>query len=161
MVLIALVAPNLAMEFGVGKKSTLQLGYGINAWSAIGQDARMRHWLVIPEYRYWFCHRFVGHFIGVEALGGEFNAGAFDIPLYKWDDLENYRLEGWTVGAGLMYGYQVPMSAHWNFEAVIGLGYMYFDYDKYPCAECGTAQGRGNWHYLGLTKLGLSFLYLF
>lgn len=161
LVWAATATPNLAMEAGVAPKWTLQLGYGINAWSAIGQQARMRHWLVVPEARYWFCNRFVGHFIGLEALGGQFNAGAYTIPLYKWDDLAKYRLEGWMVGGGLLYGYQVPLSRNWNLEAGLGVGYVYFDYDEYPCAECGTVQGHGHWHYVGLTKLSLSLIYLF
>lgn len=157
----ATASPNIALEVGLARRWTLQTAFGINAWSAIGQQTRMRHWLVVPEARYWFCNRFVGHFIGVEALGGQFNAGAFKLPLYKWDDLRDYRLEGWMLGGGVVYGYQVPMSPHWNFEAAIGVGYIYFDYDRYPCAECGTTQGRSNWHYVGLTKVGLSFMYLF
>lgn len=161
LVWAATATPNLALEVGVGRKWTLQLGYGINAWSAINQEARMRHWLVVPEVRFWPCNRFVGHFVGIEALGGEFNAGKFNLPLYKWEDLSNYRLEGWMVGAGLMYGYHVPIAEHWNFEAVVGAGYIYFDYNRFPCAECGAALGRANWHYIGLTKVGLSFLYMF
>lgn len=161
LVWAATATPNIGMEVGLARKWTLQAAYGINAWSAIGQEARMRHWLVVPEVRYWPCNRFVGHFVGLQTLGGQFNAGAYQIPLYKWNDLRDYRLEGWMIGAGLLYGYQVPMSEHWNFEAAIGVGYVYFDYDRYPCAECGTVQGRGNWHYVGLTKLGVSFMYLF
>lgn len=157
----ATASPNLALEVGVARRWTVQLGYGINAWGALTQDTRIRHWALIPEVRYWTCNRFVGHFIGLELIGGEFNLGKMDPFLYKWDDLKNYRLEGWMAGAGFMYGYQVPMSPHWNFEAVIGVGYVYHNYERYPCAECGTAQGRADWNYLGITKLGLSFMYLF
>lgn len=157
----ATATPNLGLEVGLSPKTTLQLAYGFNNWSWFRDDKKMKHWLLVPEFRYWFCQRFVGHFIGVQALGGEFNAGAYQLPLYRWDDLANNRLEGWMVGGGLMYGYHLPLSRHWNMETALGLGYIYFDYDEYPCTECGTIQGHGHWHYVGLTKLSLSFIYLF
>ena len=52
----ATTTPNLGIEASVGKKSTLQLFYGLNPWKQSGGDqSSLRHWLVMPEYRYWFC----------------------------------------------------------------------------------------------------------
>ena len=45
------------------------------------------HWAVQPEWRYWTCRRFMGHFIGVHAHGGKYNGG-----------LKKYRYDGWGVG---------------------------------------------------------------
>ncbi len=39
-----------------------------------------KHWLVHPEFRYWLCERFNGHFFGVHLLGGEYNISKVKLP---------------------------------------------------------------------------------
>ena len=46
----ATTTPNLGAEVRVGSKSTINLVYGLNAWSFKG-DSKVKHWLVMPEYR--------------------------------------------------------------------------------------------------------------
>ena len=72
----ATLTPNLGLEMGVGKKHSVQLFYGLNAWKfGHGEDRKYaKHWLLNPEYRYWFCHRFNGSFVGIHAFGGEYDA---------------------------------------------------------------------------------------
>ena len=53
------------------------------------------------------------------------------------------------------------MSKHWNFEAAIGLGAAYIEYDKYKCGTCGKKIDDGHKIYVGPTKAALSLLYLF
>lgn len=36
--------------------------------------------LVQPEFRYWLCERFNGHFFGVHGLGGEYNIAKVKLP---------------------------------------------------------------------------------
>ena len=69
----ALLSPNLAIEVGLAPKWTLNLAGQLNLWTTGGH--KWRHWLVQPEARYWFCRRFQGHFLGLHAIGGEFNFG--------------------------------------------------------------------------------------
>ena len=61
----ATTTPNLGAEVRVGSKSTINLVYGLNAWSFKG-DSKVKHWLVMPEYRWWTCTPFSGHFFGVQ-----------------------------------------------------------------------------------------------
>lgn len=69
----ATTTPNIGIEASVGKRSTLQLFYGLNPWKQSGGDqSSLRHWLVMPEYRYWFCESFNGWFIGAHLMGGQF-----------------------------------------------------------------------------------------
>lgn len=128
-----------------------------------------KHWVLQPEYRWWFCSKFNGHFVGVHALGGQFNASNINLPLpgffFSGENLQkevkNHRYEAWFAGAGVTYGYQWILSRHWNFEAEIGLGYVHAWYKKYACDECGRSLSSGGANYFGLTKVGLSFLYIF
>ena len=159
----AATTPNIGMEIGTGKKTTFQVFYGLNPWKfGHGEDQKfVKHWVVNPEFRYWFCHRFNGSFVGIHAFGGQYNAYGIKPPFGWWDELEKYRHEGWYVGGGVAYGYQWLLSRHWNFEASIGLGAAYIYYNKFRCEECGPKIGEADKLYIGPTKLALSILYMF
>ena len=158
----ATTTPNLGAELAMGKKSTLQLFYGLNPWKfASDRTKQLRHWLLMPEYRYWTCQKFNGHFFGIHALGGQYNVGGIDLPNPVFKDLDEKRYEGWYAGGGLTYGYQWLLSRHWNLEASVGLGYIRFHYKEFPCTECGALIQENNKNYFGPTKLALSLMYCF
>lgn len=156
----ATTTPNIGLEVGLGKKSTAQVFYSLNPWE-FSDNEKLRHWSLNPEYRYWLCHRFNGSFIGIHALGGEFNMGGVKLPFGAWPSLENHRYEGWFAGGGLSYGYQWILSKHFNFEASLGLGYAYINYKKFVCEDCGELLKDTDRHYFGPTKAALSLIYLF
>jgi hypothetical protein len=159
----ATTTPNLGVEVGVGKKHTMQLYYGLNPWKFNTDNGQkyFKHWLLMPEYRYWFCHRFQGSFVGVHALGGEFDAANVKLPFGMFKELRDHRYEGWYVGGGVSYGYQWVLSRHWNFEASVGVGVIYAKYKGYECGDCGRMTDDGDKFYVGPTKAVLSILYMF
>ncbi len=168
----ATTTPNIGAELGIGKKSTVNLVYGLNPWTFHSDskgDRKAKHWLLMPEYRYWLCQKFGGHFFGVHLMGGQYNAGRVDLPLpggfVSGENIRtgarNHRYEGGFLGGGLTYGYQWILSRRVNIEAEVGVGYNRVWYDKYACGDCGAKIGDGATNYLGLTKVGLSILYLF
>ena len=158
----ATTTPNMGIEAAVGKKHTLQLFYGLNPWKqSDGDQTSLRHWLLMPEYRYWFCQSFNGWFIGAHLMGGQFNMAGINFPFGLLSGLENHRYEGWYAGGGISVGYQWPLSKHWNVEASLGVGYDYIKYDKFRCGECGERIKSGHTNYFGPTKLALSLLYIF
>ena len=139
----ALLSPNLAVEVGLAPKWTLNVAGQFNLWSVDGH--KWRHWLAQPEARYWFCRRFQGHFLGLHAIGGEFNAGNVDLPVKflgsDFHKLKDRRYEGWGVGAGI--------------------GWIHARFDEYPCAVCGTKLGSGHHNYFGPTKVAVNLEYVF
>ncbi|MDY3067397.1 MAG: DUF3575 domain-containing protein [Porphyromonas sp.] len=157
----ATTSPNLALEFRMGKKTTLELGGGISLWKSEENNRTFKHWMAQPELRYWFCDVFNGHFLGLHAHGGQFNVGGIDIPLGRLEKFKDTRYEGYFYGAGLSYGYQWVLGRHWNIEASIGGGYARFFYDKFPCAHCGKKLGEGVYNYWGITRSTLSLVYVF
>jgi hypothetical protein len=76
-------------------------------------------------------------------------------------NLRPFRYEGWFVGGGIGAGYQFTLSKHWNFGVEAGVGYTYIDYRKYNCEVCGALKEDDVRHYVGPSRLGLSFIYLF
>lgn len=168
----ASTTPNVGMEVGLSRKTTAQVFYGLNPWrfDSDSHGQRMaKHWVVMPEVRWWPCTKFNGHFIGVHGMGGQFNAANVDLPVpgrfFKGDnltrELRSHSYEGHFLGAGFTYGYQWILSRHWNLEGEIGVGYNRVWYDKYECGECGPKLSSGKTNYAGLTKLGITLLYVF
>lgn len=164
----ATTTPNVGMEIGVAQRQTLQLFYGLNTWQ-FPDEKRVKHWLLMPEYRWWTCTKFNGSFFGVHAMGGQFNAANVSLPVpgafFGGDnlrtELRDNNYEGRFAGIGITYGFQWILGDHFNLEAELGVGYAHVWYDKYRCGTCGPKLSEGQTNYAGLTKLGLSVLYLF
>ena len=90
----------------------------------------MMHFLAFqPAYRYWFCERFEGHFIGYHAHGMQY-FGDF------WGLSDNRRYDGYLVGAGVSWGYDWILAPHWNLEFEAGFGINYTWYKEGECIPC-------------------------
>ena len=154
----ASLTPNANVEFGLSPHWSTDIGFGLHPWTLSG-DKKLRHWLLQPEVRRWFCQRSNGSFLAFHLMGGEFNAGNVKLPFGIAPTLRDNRYEGWYVGGGIGYGYQWPVTRHFSIEAEVAVGYDYIHYRKYPCAECGTMKDKGNYHYVGPTKIALNLVY--
>ncbi len=152
------LTPNLGVEIGLSSKSTFNIIAGYNPFE-FGENKKFKHWLVQPEYRYWFCEKFNGTFIGIHLHGGEFSIAKLKLPFGFMSQLENHMYEGYFYGGGVDIGHQWILSRHWSFEAAIGVGYARVEADKYPCADCGKKLKSDSYNYFGPTKLALSFIY--
>ena len=128
---------NAEVEVRLAKKWTLELEAGLNPFDGKKDDGSygrsLKHLRLHPELRYWFCESFHKHFLGLHIPYLLYNVS--DVKLLG---VENERSQGWGTGVGFSYGYQWLLSKHWNLEATVGVGYLYLDYDKYPCANCGS-----------------------
>jgi len=159
------LSPNVGVEFGLAPRWTLETTGQLNMWT-LAHRRKMKHWLVMPEARYWFCDRFSGHFLGMEAHGGQYNMGGFN---GRWNllgtdarKLRDSRYQGWFVGGGITYGYAWILGRHWNLEAELGVGYSYTRYDRYRCVGCGKKiESDKPHHYFGPTKAAVNLVYLF
>ncbi|MEG1934541.1 MAG: DUF3575 domain-containing protein [Rikenellaceae bacterium] len=155
--------PNLGVEIGLGKRTTLDVSGGynwINLKAKRDNNKKMVHWLVQPEFRYFLCERFNGHFFGVHALYSEYNIGGHNLPMLLGKGSKEFRYEGTAFGAGLSYGYQLMLHKHWNLEFNIGFGYAHLSHDKYNCPSCGKKIGVETKNYFGPTKAGVSLIYV-
>ncbi len=159
---IAALTANAGVEVALAPRWTLDLSANYNGWT-LSHERRWKHWLVQPEARYWFCDRFVGHFLGVHALGGQYNIGGVKNHISflgsDFSKLSDRRYQGWFVGAGIAYGYAWILGRHWNLEAELGVGYIYTRYDSYPCASCGKKLAEDRPHrYVGPTKAAINLV---
>lgn len=152
--------PNLGVEFAVGDQTTFSLEGGYNPWTLNKEENRkLKHWMVLPEFRYWLCEAFNGHFFGINSGYTFFNISGMPIPFHS-RETRDYRYQGWATGVGLTYGYSWIIGKRLNLELTLGVGYVYSQYDKYECRTCGDHLGPENNHYFGPTKAGISLIYM-
>lgn len=154
---LATTTPNLAVEFALAERWTLDISAVYNPFY-YGRERMTRFGLIQPEARYWFCSRFEKHFIGVHGVYGRFNIGNVDV--HFTDVFNEHRYKGWGAGAGVSYGYHLPMGKRWGWEFTLGVGYLYLDYDKYRCESCDEFLGKQTKHYFGPTKAGISLIFM-
>ena len=164
--------PNIGMEVRLADRYTLNLEGGYNPFTLDDSkevNRKLKHFLITPEVRYWFCEAFNGHFVGINANYSQFNISAVEIPeiFYSINAPTGFvgmakdtRNEGWAAGAGITYGYQWILGKRLNLEATLGLGYWYTDYEEFDNRKCGLFQKSFNRHLLGLTKCGVSLIYM-
>lgn len=141
------LTPNLGTEFALGRKTTLDIIGAYNPFT-LSNNRQLKMWGIQPEFRWWTCNRFAGHFFGIHAHYGDYNAG-----------IKTYTYDGWLAGGGVSYGYNWVLGKRWNFEAEIGVGYAYMKYDRYLREKCQRFIDNSSHNYFGPTKVGLSFVY--
>ena len=110
---LATVTPNLALEIGLGSRTTLDLYGAFNNFDLMKDNTKWHHWLAQPELRFWTCEKFDGLFFGLHAMGGQFNVGGLKLPplAYTWKEnvmanLPDFRYQGWFLVGGVSVGYQ-------------------------------------------------------
>ena len=156
----ALISPNLGAEFALSPGWTLDVSAHYQPF-APDDSKRWKHWMLRSEVRHWLCSSFAGHFWGAHLLGGRFNVGDVRLPFNLLKGTRNNRYEGWTLGAGISYGYHWVLAPHWGVEASLGLGAAYVRYDRYRCGHCGEKLGRaGSKSYFGPTQAAVSLVYI-
>lgn len=176
---------NLGVEFALADRWTLDISGNYNPWEfpqtekdASGTiiseyDAKMKHWLIQPEVRWWTCEKFHGHFFGLHGHYGQYNVGGLTFLPDGWadgftdkngvhhpDGLQNKRFEGWMLGAGLSYGYHWILSNRFSLEFTVGGGYAYLSYDKFGCQDCASKEAKKYMHYVGPTKVGITAVFM-
>lgn len=160
---------NLGVEFGVGKRSTIDMSGNYNAWyTDKAANEKIRHWLFQPEFRYYTCERFSGHFFGAHAICSEFNVNG---SVWLLDaikrasslndaSIDGARYQGAAYGGGLVYGYDWMLCSRLNLEFCVGVGYLFLDYERYGADTCAAYEYSDTRNYWGVTKLGVSLVYL-
>lgn len=159
----ATTTPNAGMEFRLSSHLTLGVSMGSNPFdfpnrmdaNGVPQNPKLRHLLVMPEMKYWFCRSWERHYIGITPIYLHFNVGGLPFPKF----LDGARYEGRGYGGGVTYGYQWAIGRRWGLELSAGAGYLYMDYGKYRCGACGRKEKQVKRHYVGPTKLALSLIY--
>ena len=142
---------NLGGEIRCDDTHTLSLSVNYNPWS-FGNNKKIKHFLIQPEYRKWFNEAFAGSFIGLQFHYGLFNSGGI-FPS------ANNRYQGNLAGFGISSGYPGMISPQWNLEAGISLGYAHLNYKRYGQPAGAPLIEKSSYNYWGPTQIGISVVY--
>jgi len=153
-------ALSAGVEVPLSNMTSVEAYGSIRPWKRSDESVH-KHWLVQAQYRIWPCQVMNGFFFGPYAHFGEYNLGNQTVLFGLLKGLKPYRYEGWLAGAGIGIGYEYALAKHWNIGAEIGAGYTYIKYKKYNCEVCGTQKDDDVYHYVGISRLGLSLIYVF
>jgi hypothetical protein len=148
------------VELPLSKMNSIELYGSIRPWKR-GDVTVHKHWTAQAQYRFWPCQLMNGFFWGPYVHGGQFNLGNKDLFFGLLKGLKPNRYEGWFLGGGMGVGYEYALAKHWNIGAEIGVGYTYINYKKYACEICGTLKDDAHYNYIGVSRLGLSLIYVF
>ena len=158
---IGTLTPNLALEIGLGTKTSLALSGGYNPWNLDGSEAnnkKLVHWVASPEFRYWFCERFNGHYLGANPFYNQFNISEHDIPFVDFKKTNRY--QGYAVGFGINYGYHLPLAKRWGVEFSVGGGVAYMGYDVSECTLCAPVLENKTKTWFGPTHASISLVFM-
>ncbi len=156
----ATLTPNLGLEVGLGRRTSLQFTGSYNPWNLKGtveKDKKWVHMILKPEFRYWLCERYNGHFFGADLIFSRYNVSTHDVPLlFK----KEHRYEGIAYGAGITYGYHLMLGKRWGVEFAIGAGVLQLDSDRFDCATCDKNAVPDKKTYFGPTNAAINLVFI-
>lgn len=148
------------VEIPCSKKISVEAYGAIRPWRRGERDVH-KSWALQGQVRFWPCKLMNGFFWGPYAHLSAFNYGNRDLFFGIRLGKKDHRYEGWLIGGGMGIGYEYVLAKHWNICAEVGAGYTYIDRKTYSCEVCGSMKGSEGYHYFGISKLGLSLIYVF
>lgn len=107
---------NAGVEVALWPRWTIAADGYYNPVRNWGNYKRSELWAVQPELKYWFCRKFYSHYIGLHGQYSEFEAGMCK-NIY----------DGTYYGAGLSYGYSLPIGFRWRIDFSLGVGWKHWD----------------------------------
>lgn len=152
LVLFAGVA-NAGVEARIGKHFSLDFPVIYSPYT-IKNNYRLRALAFQPEFRFWFKGYTEGHFLGLTGNFAWFNIALSNNNRYQ--DSADRPL----MGAGISYGYSWKILPCLSLEFTVGAGYANIHYDVFYNVENGIQYNSGVKNYWGLTKAGISVVYI-
>lgn len=143
---------NLAADVQVSEHFSVELPVLWCPWHVSSKHA-VKTFTIQPEGRYWLARPGKGYFFGVHAHIGWFNV--------KWNRDRYQDTSRPLLGAGISYGYLLPLGEHWAGEFTLGAGYANLKYNTYYNIGNGARIDTRTKNYWGITRVGISVVYRF
>ena len=159
----AAIVPNIGMEVALGKQWTAGADWFYTWFSS---DSRHRYWQGYGGYltlrKYFASHRsatagsspfrLTGHHLGLYGLGMTYDV--------EWGG-RGYQAARFGFGAGVEYGYSLPIGRRLNLDFSLGLGFQDGEYKEYdPMDGHYVWQSTRKRHWLGPTKAEVSLVWV-
>lgn len=154
----AAALPNIGVEVGIGSDWSVSANWmhawwSSNAkhryWRAYGGDLEVRRWFRSPRGK--VQQNFCGHHAGVYG-----QMLTYDL---EWGD-KGYQGRPWSWGAGVSYGYSLPVGRQFNIDFTLGVGYLTGDYMTYNVQDnCYVWESTRRRKWFGPTKAEVSLVW--
>lgn len=143
---------NLSFETQIHSNLSVELPIVWSLWD-MEQQHGVRGVVLQPELRWYPKLVGEGHYLGLHTDVAWYNV--------KWEDNRYQDTGRPLLGAGLSYGYKLPLGEHWGMEFSLGAGYVNMQYDTFYNIDNGAKLDTRNRHYWGITRVGASLVYRF
>ncbi|MBR5013669.1 MAG: DUF3575 domain-containing protein [Bacteroidales bacterium] len=152
----AALVPNIGVEIHLGKGWTAGADWNCAWWSDSDQH---RYWRIYGgeiEVRKYFSRKYknkplCGHHLGIYSQGF-----TYDFELGARGFISDF-----SYGAGLDYGYSLPIAKFLNLDFSLGFGYLGGEYKIYdPDDGCYVWKETRGRQYLGPSKLEISLIWV-
>lgn len=145
---------NVGVEVGFKKNFSVEVPMVYSPYT-IHDNYRIRILGFQPEVRYWFNEYTKGHFVGIHGNVAWYNVSFSGGNRYQ--DAKDRPL----MGIGLSYGYSLNILPFLSLEFTLGVGYANMHYDVFYNVKNGICYDSGVRNYWGITKAGISLVYVF
>lgn len=150
----ACLAPSIGVELGINPRSTLSVN-ALHGSNILGKGNKLT--AIQPEWRFYFSGRpMYHHFVGVGLIGASYDLEVDD-RIYNGDG----------AGAGVTFGYVLPLGKRWNVDFHAGCGMFFYRQKEYHISEDPSKyndNGRevANSHGTSIvpTRIGISISYI-
>ena len=110
MLELALLSPNLTLEFGLAQHHSVSISASASPWQ-YSSEIYLNHITWSPEYKYWLTMPFYKSYIGAKLFYSSYDLGT-----------ARDSFKGNLVALLADYGYSVILSKRWNIIPSIGVG---------------------------------------
>lgn len=153
----AALVPNIGVEFYLGKNFSIAGNWMYSWWK---DDSKAWYWRTYGgdlAVRYWF-----GKAARKKPLTGQHVGVYGQIVTYDFElGGRGYLGDRWSYGAGVEYGYSLPVARRLNIDFNIGLGYLGGEFKEYlPIDGHYVWQVTKYRHMFGPTKAEISLVWL-
>ena len=152
----ATLVPNIGVELHLGRRWAVGANIDYAWWSI---DKKHLYWRIYGgeiTARKYFGRKDDGHPLSGHHIGLYAQAASYDFELGGRGALSNL-----NYGAGIDYGYSLPIGRSLNLDLSIGFGYIGGEYRVYePIDECYVWQENRLRRYIGPSKAEISLVWL-
>ncbi len=152
--------PTFNAEINTGNYTSIELMVSYSPFK-YGENKRWKAFILQPSFRYWLNDSHKGFFGSIHAQWGIYNLAKTKVIFGIMPDLKNFRYQGSLWGAGIGFGYRLPITKHFSTEFELGIGLTEFNYKKYKCSTCGNQKAHEIKHFMGPDKTAVNIVYQF
>lgn len=142
--------PNIGVEYVINNKWSMLLDVWFCPWK-LSDKFSVKTVAILPEGRWWLKTSGKGSFFNVHLNLAWFNVRA---NAYRYQDSSRPLL-----GAGIGYGYRLPLNDKWGFEFEIGAGVANAKYDRFYNVKNGALKDTRVSTYWGIDRASVSITY--